>query len=736
MWHNPYVRTGQFRRGRLWARVAVWRLREGWARLPIGVRFLWLLLGVMLGLMTPLLGVGYLFLQHSLEMHQQLVQRQRLEAVVRALERELAALLRQVQDYTVWDDAHTAISRRDAPWIQRNITEWLPQQFHYDFAVVVDAQGAVVGQAEREWAWLRQTAPFQRARRGVSSAGLHRRGETIYLIAAAPIVDEQWRRPPAGALVVGRALDATLLQRISQSAGHTGGVGVQAVRNFSNADYQFALRETPGQSAREDSDPLLKVPPASRGNQAVRGTVPLAKRDGEPSPDAVPLAKRGGEPSPDAVPLAKRGEPQGADKGTTAWHGISAAGAVFPSASVNRQARCIALTPFVPLSREAGEGERAAGRTAARSYTPLPQRGRGAGGEGKKWAPPAHSEPKRCTLIRPQGGGQFMNSDHAIGIASSVSHLLHDSAGRPIALLTVEPPRAEQAWLLDALCLAKQYLLVFGGALALIASLTMVLLLQSQLRRFSVAIQRLTSGDWDARVAYPARDEFGYLARAFNQMAQQLQQAFEAQEQQREELLAQNEELERMHAQLQQAHQELATLNAELLEANRALAQAAVTDGLTGLKNHRAFQEALHSAVQMAERLQQPLSLVMFDIDHFKQFNDTFGHPAGDELLRQVAQVLRESARAYDVAARYGGEEFALLLPNTTLEQAVQVAERLRQQIRAIENPHAPVSASFGVATYRRGTPPATLVYEADAALYRAKRSGRDQVCVYQPEAA
>jgi hypothetical protein len=87
------------------------------------------------------------------------------------------------------------------------------------------------------------------------------------------------------------------------------------------------------------------------------------------------------------------------DKGTTAWHGISAAGAVFPSASVNGQARCIALTPFVPLSREAGEGERAAGRTAARSYTPLPQRGRGAGGEGKKWAPPAHSEPKRCTLI-------------------------------------------------------------------------------------------------------------------------------------------------------------------------------------------------------------------------------------------------------------------------------------------------------------------------------------------------
>jgi diguanylate cyclase (GGDEF)-like protein len=557
---------------RVWARVAVWRLREGWARLPIGVRFLWLLLGVMLGLMAPLLGVGYLFLRQSLEAHQQMVQRQRLVAAVSALDRELAALLRQVQDYTVRDDAHTAISRRDAKWIRRNITEWLPQQFHYDFAVVVDAQGAWAAHTAGDWAWLRQTAPFQRARRGVSNAGLHRQGETIYLLAAAPFVDEAWSRPPAGVLVVGRALDATLLRRISQSAGHTGGVGVRL------------------------------NPPSPR-------------------------------PSP-------------------------------------------------PLSW----GERA-----------------------REWGD---------------------------STSSLTWNLLHDSMGQPIALLTVEPPRAEQAWLLNALYLAKQYLFVFGGALALIASLTMVLLLQSQLRRFSMAIQRLALGDWNARVAYPARDEFGYLARAFNQMAQQLQQAFEAQEQQREELLAQNEELERVHAQLQQAHQELATLNAELLEANRALAQAAVTDGLTGLKNHRAFQEALHSAAQMAERLQQPMSLVMFDIDHFKQFNDRFGHPAGDELLRQVAQVLRESARAYDVAARYGGEEFALLLPNTTLEQAVQVAERLRQQIRAIENRHAPVSASFGVATYRHGTPPATLVYEADAALYRAKRNGRDQVCVYQPEAA
>jgi sensor domain CHASE-containing protein len=307
---------------RLGARVAVWRLREGWARLPIGVRFLWLLLGVMLGLMTPLLGVGYRLLQRSLEAQQQLVQRQRLEAVVSALERELAALLRQVQDYTVWDDAHAAVSRRDAEWVHRNIVGWLPQQFHYDFAVVADAQGAWAAHTAGDWMWLRQTAPFQRAMRGVSSAGLHRQGETIYLLAAAPFVDEAWSRPPAGALVVGRALDATLLQRISQSAGHMGAVQLEAVVAFSDADRQLTLRKMLGQSVQEDSDPLLQVPPASRGNQAPARL--LSRSGGSQAPERFPSRSGGsqarsevgraerpkrGEPSARTVPLAKRGEP-------------------------------------------------------------------------------------------------------------------------------------------------------------------------------------------------------------------------------------------------------------------------------------------------------------------------------------------------------------------------------------------------------------------------------------------
>lgn len=320
--------------------------------------------------------------------------------------------------------------------------------------------------------------------------------------------------------------------------------------------------------------------------------------------------------------------------------------------------------------------------------------------------------------------------------ASTDSATLRGSDGTPLATIRwiegVSEPRGATATLYRV----KKYLIGSAALVALTSSLAMVFFLRRHLAGFLAALHRLAAGNWNTRVAYTAPDEFGYLARAFNTMAYQLQQAFAEQERQRKQIQAQNEELHALYQQLQATNMELAQLNRDLTEANRALAQAAVTDGLTGLKNHRAFQEALHSLVQMAERLQQPLSLIMLDIDYFKQFNDTFGHPAGDDLLRQVAQVLRDSARAYDVAARYGGEEFALLLPNTTLEQAVQVAERLREAIGAIANPHRAITASLGVATYRGGAAPATLLYEADAALYRAKRDGRNRVCTYHPEAA
>jgi diguanylate cyclase (GGDEF)-like protein len=172
----------------------------------------------------------------------------------------------------------------------------------------------------------------------------------------------------------------------------------------------------------------------------------------------------------------------------------------------------------------------------------------------------------------------------------------------------------------------------------------------------------------------------------------------------------------------------------ELAEANSRLAQLAVTDGLTGLYNHRHFHERLALEVERSQRSGLPLSLLMLDVDHFKQFNDLFGHPAGDEVLRQLARVLADARRVNDVVARYGGEEFAVILVDTAKFTAAKVAERLRERVSANDFSEASsranrISVSVGVATYPDdGRDAEALVLAADAALYAAKRAGRNRV--------
>ena len=167
--------------------------------------------------------------------------------------------------------------------------------------------------------------------------------------------------------------------------------------------------------------------------------------------------------------------------------------------------------------------------------------------------------------------------------------------------------------------------------------------------------------------------------------------------------------------------------NAELHQERE---RQAVIDGLTGVANRRSFNEMLAREFERAKRYDHPLSLVMIDLDHLKKINDTFGHQTGDEAIKAIGAVLRQSSRSVDLPARYGGEEFCVLLPNTEIDMAEQLAERLRRLINEVTIPQVGnISASVGVATYpQHADDPDILLKRADEALYLAKQSGRNQV--------
>lgn len=168
----------------------------------------------------------------------------------------------------------------------------------------------------------------------------------------------------------------------------------------------------------------------------------------------------------------------------------------------------------------------------------------------------------------------------------------------------------------------------------------------------------------------------------------------------------------------------------ELELANQSIMKLSVTDQLTGLNNRRKLDEELNEIVGFAVRYQQPFSVILMDIDHFKQVNDTHGHLVGDDVLKHMADILRVSVRDTDVLGRWGGEEFLLILPNTDLEQALRTAEKLRQTVEQAQFPvvgHK--TGSLGVAAYGVGDTLTTLLDRADQALYEAKHGGRNRVC-------
>lgn len=197
---------------------------------------------------------------------------------------------------------------------------------------------------------------------------------------------------------------------------------------------------------------------------------------------------------------------------------------------------------------------------------------------------------------------------------------------------------------------------------------------------------------------------------------------------------------EHLVIELKRAKEEAEKLARELQTANVKLRDMAVRDGLTGLFNHRYFHDLLETEFRRAVRYKRTYALVMFDLDHFKQVNDTHGHITGDEVLKQVGQMVSEHNRASDLAARYGGEEFALLLPETPLKGAVIMAERLRQRVEktSFGSRKQPVNItiSIGISVL---TPEMTLkdksqlVAAADKALYKSKRGGRNKISFVDP---
>ena len=183
-------------------------------------------------------------------------------------------------------------------------------------------------------------------------------------------------------------------------------------------------------------------------------------------------------------------------------------------------------------------------------------------------------------------------------------------------------------------------------------------------------------------------------------------------------------------------------LHDDVAGARERLERLAIRDELTALYNYRYLQSRLSEEFKRAERYREPLSCAMLDIDHFKSFNDRFGHDVGDRVLQTVAQRLIEAVREVDVVARYGGEEFLLLLPSTHLAGALTVADRVWRTIgqdafELGEGRSEPITVSIGVALYpSRGVSTRdALLKAADRALYRAKEDGRNRICVFQDPA-
>jgi diguanylate cyclase (GGDEF)-like protein len=232
------------------------------------------------------------------------------------------------------------------------------------------------------------------------------------------------------------------------------------------------------------------------------------------------------------------------------------------------------------------------------------------------------------------------------------------------------------------------------------------------IERLSDAARRIAQGQFDHGIPESvSQDEIGLLARTFNDMMRRLRG---------------------YQSEIEAANRSLTERNNELKQAKETFEQLSITDGLTKLHNHRFFQDHLTREIKRVSRSQEPLSMLLVDIDDFKRLNDRFGHAAGDELLMGLARIMSDTVRETDLLARYGGEEFVVLASNTDLEGAYRLGEKIRTNVSEnsfiLDDSLRPmrVTVSIGVAQYRGNRK--TFFQGADRALYRAKAEGKNCV--------
>jgi diguanylate cyclase (GGDEF)-like protein len=254
----------------------------------------------------------------------------------------------------------------------------------------------------------------------------------------------------------------------------------------------------------------------------------------------------------------------------------------------------------------------------------------------------------------------------------------------------------------------------------------------------SQASQDIIQGDFSYKPqpSHPNVHEISNLAVSVGQMSQEIQES-------RQQLEEYSRSLEQQVVDRTQALEEEIGRRSAAEDAlhlvNKELAAIAYLDGLTQIANRRQFDDRLLQEWRRLQREKSPLSIIMCDVDYFKQYNDTYGHGGGDDCLKEVAKAIEASARrAADLTARYGGEEFVALLPNTPLTGALEVAKLIQQRVKSLQIPHAKsavsesVTLSFGVSSIipTDATTPEELLLRADRALYQAKQAGRNQIVV------